>query len=89
MLKAKETLSELGGVLNIFQRAPEEWYRSLMKVRNIGFSEKDILDKISERQEARQRKEWDLADRIRKELEDKGIILEDKKDKTGWKVRVG
>nr|NIM03698.1 cysteine--tRNA ligase [bacterium]NIO73965.1 cysteine--tRNA ligase [bacterium] len=54
-----------------------------------GFSEKDILDKISERQEARQRKEWDLADRIRKELEDKGIILEDKKDKTGWKVRVG
>ncbi len=89
VLKAKETLSELGGVLNIFQRAPEEWYRSLMKVRNIGFSEKDILDKISERQEARQRKEWDLADRIRKELEDKGIILEDKKDKTGWKVRVG
>ncbi len=30
-----------------------------------------------------------LADAIRKELEEKGIILEDKKDRTDWKVKVG
>ena len=29
------------------------------------------------------------ADAIRKELEEKGIILEDKKDRTDWKVKVG
>jgi cysteinyl-tRNA synthetase len=87
--KAKETLSELGGVLNIFQRTPEEWYRSLMQVKDIGLSEKDILDKISERKEARLRKDWNLADKIRKELEEKKIILEDKKDRTVWRIRVG
>jgi cysteinyl-tRNA synthetase len=30
-----------------------------------------------------------MADRIRKELEEKGIILEDKKDKTTWKIKIG
>jgi len=86
---AKKTLVELGGVLNIFQRAPEEWYKALMKVKNIGLSEKDTLDKISERNEARQRKDWNLADKIRDELEEKGIILEDKKDRTTWRIKVG
>ncbi len=89
ILKAKETLTELGSVLNIFQRTPEEWYTALMKVKNIGLTEKDIIDKISERQEAREIKDWALADKIRKELDEKGIILEDKKDRTTWKVRVG
>lgn len=87
--KTKETLTELGRVFNILQRTPEEWYKSLMKVKNIGLSEKDIPDKISERKEARQRKDWSLADRIRKELEEKGIILEDKKDRTTWRIKVG
>ncbi len=89
VLKAKETLAELGGVLNIFQRTPEEWYKALMKVKNIGLTEKDIIDKISERQEARQKKDWALADKIRKELDGKGIILEDKKDRTTWRVKIG
>jgi cysteinyl-tRNA synthetase len=87
--KSKELLSEVGKVLNIFGRAPEEWYRSLMVAKKIGLSEKEILEKIQERQDARQRKEWDVADRIRKELEERGIILEDKADRTDWKVKVG
>ena len=49
-----------------------------MKVKNIGFTEKILLTK-SPRQEARQKKDWALADKIRKELDGKGIILEDKK----------
>jgi len=60
-----------------------------MKLRNIDVSEKEILEKIKERREARQRKDWQAADTIRKGLEDKGIILEDKKERTDWKVRVG
>ena len=47
------------------------------------------LEKIKERREARQKKDWHPADAIRKELEEKGIILEDKKDRTDWKVKVG
>ena len=87
--KTKKILSEIGKVLNIFGRTPEEWYRSLMVMKKIGLSEKEILEKIKQRQDARQRKEWEVADRIRKELEGKGIILEDKADRTDWKVKVG
>jgi cysteinyl-tRNA synthetase len=87
--RTKAILIELGGVLNIFQRTPEEWYGALMKVKNVGLHEQDIHDRISARQEARNRKDWDTADKIRKELEARGIVLEDKKDGTAWKIKVG
>ena len=87
--KVNELLSEAGRVLNIFGRSPEEWYRSLMTTKNVGLSEKEILDKIKERQDARQRKEWAMADSIRNELDEKGIILEDKEGRTDWKVKAG
>ncbi len=87
--QTKELLFEAGEILNIFGRTPHVWYLSLMEIRNIGLSEKNILEKIKERQDARQKKDWHIADAIRKELEEKGIILEDKKDGTDWKVKVG
>ncbi|MBI4654157.1 MAG: cysteine--tRNA ligase [Nitrospirae bacterium] len=87
--KSKEVLTELGNILNIFNRTPHEWYISLMKVKNVGFTEGDILNEITKRHGARQKKDWALADKIRNELEEKGIILEDKKDTTKWKIKVG
>ncbi|MEW6215235.1 MAG: cysteine--tRNA ligase [Nitrospirota bacterium] len=89
LLETKELLTEAGKILNIFDRTPDEWYRSLLVTKKIGLFEKEILDLIKERQDARQRKDWATADIIRKELEENGIILEDKKDRTDWKVRVG
>ena len=86
--KSKEALERSGRVLNIFQRTPEEWQRALMKTRKVGLGEDDILFRIEERRRAREAKDWASADRIRNELEEKGIILEDKKDGTGWKVRI-
>ncbi|SPQ00756.1 Cysteine--tRNA ligase (modular protein) [Candidatus Sulfobium mesophilum] len=86
--KADEMLRETGNVLNLFHRTPEEWYRALMAVKGIGLTEDDILARITERQAARERKDWADADFIRKELDEKGILLEDRKDGTGWKVRV-
>jgi len=87
--KTTEPLSEVGDVLNIFGRTPDEWYQALMVTKKIGLSENEIVEKIKERQDARQRKDWEMADRIRRALEEKGIILEDKKDRTDWKVKVG
>jgi len=87
--KTKELFSEARDVLNIFGRTPQEWYLSLMVTKKIGFSEKDIIEKIRGRQDARQNKDWARADVIRKELEEKGIILEDKKDGTDWKIKSG
>lgn len=86
--ESRDRLNESGNVLNIFTRTPEQWYKALIAIKNIGFKEEDIITKIDERQKARELKDWAAADTIREELEEKGIILEDKKDGTGWKVKI-
>lgn len=47
--------------------------------------EADIEAKIAERQAARKAKNYALADQIRKELSDRGILLEDTKEGVKWK----
>ena len=89
VVQSRDLLAEVGGVLNIFNKTPREWYSSLMKVKKIALSEKDLQGKINERQRARENKDWAAADNVRNELAEKGIILEDKKDGTAWKIRVG
>jgi len=46
---------------------------------------KDIEDLVEEREKARKDKDWAKADKIRDELKEKGIILEDTKDGVRWK----
>lgn len=85
---AQNLLKEAGDVLNLFTRTPEEWYASLMRVKQIPMTESDILAKIRERRQARENKNWAAADNIRKDLDAQGVILEDKKDGTTWKIKV-
>ncbi len=89
VIQASELLSEIGEVLNIFNKTPEGWYSSLMKVKKIDISESRLNEKIDERQRARETKDWATADKIRDELAEKGIILEDKKEGTTWKIKAG
>jgi cysteinyl-tRNA synthetase len=89
LIEAQQMLSEAGGILNIFQRSSRQWYVSLMHVKNVGLSEEDIRARLTARHEARRAKNWEMADTIRKELEAKGVILEDKKDRTDWKIKAG
>jgi len=49
--------------------------------------EKDVEQLIEEREKARKDKNWELSDKIRDELEAKGIILEDTAEGTHWKKR--
>jgi cysteinyl-tRNA synthetase len=74
-------LRGLGGVLGILQRDP----KSFLQARPAGVSEQWIAGKIAEREAARQRKDYAAADRIRKELLDNGIVLEDQGGKTTWR----
>jgi cysteinyl-tRNA synthetase len=70
-------LKALGGVLGLLQRDPVAFFQ--------GKSEQWIEEKIAEREAARKRKDYAAADRIRKELFDQGIVLEDKDGKTTWR----
>jgi cysteinyl-tRNA synthetase len=74
-------LRGLGGVLGLLQREP----MSFLQARPAGVSEEWISGKIAEREAARKRKDYGAADRIRKELSDSGIALEDKGGKTTWR----
>jgi cysteinyl-tRNA synthetase len=87
--QALSALGEAGAVLRIFQREPEQWYRAVMEVKDIGLRAEDIEELIRRRQEARQHKDWGAADGIRHELEQKGILLEDAPGGTAWRVKVG
>ncbi len=83
-------LREAGGVLGLFMRTPDEWYRSVMEVKDVGLTEDDIDSFIQRRNEARKNKDWSSADAIREELAAKGVILEDKPGGvTAWRVKVG
>ncbi len=86
--KAKHVLNSVEQVLNLFNRTPAEWNIALLKSKKIALSEAEIESKIEERRIARQSKDWASADAVRKELDGKGIILEDKRDGTSWKVKI-
>jgi cysteinyl-tRNA synthetase len=86
--KAEELLKDAGSILNIFTRTPEDWNRALMRFKCPDVTEEFIISKIQERQKARGLKDWTAADAIRKELDEKGVVLEDKKEGTSWKVKI-
>jgi cysteinyl-tRNA synthetase len=86
--RAKNILREICAVLNLFSRTPAQWNIDLLKIKKIPLSETDIENKIRDRKTARENKDWARADSIRKELEANGIILEDKRDATSWKVKI-
>ena len=46
-----------------------------------------INQKIKDRNEARKKGNYKVADTLRKELEDNDVIIEDKQDKTTWKYK--
>lgn len=87
--EAVNVINKAAGVLNIFHRMPGQWYVSLMRTHGIPLSEADIDEKIRLRNDARRHKNWDEADVIRDELMKLGIVLEDRLDKTVWKIKTG
>ena len=60
----------------------QEFKKNILEI-----SEEEILQKIKDRNTARDNKNYQLADEIRNELLDKGILIEDKDDKTTWKIK--
>ena len=70
------------GLLN---ESKEDWLK--FKKSKISISEKEILNQIDKRNTARDKKNYDEADKIRSELLDKGVLIEDKDGKTTWKFK--
>ena len=71
---AARQLKALGAVLGLLQRDPQ----AFCTLRRLAKSDAWIDERIAARQAARKNKNFGEADRIRQELPDKGIVLEDK-----------
>lgn len=77
------TLKQLAGVIGLLQDDPEHYLQSGQSAD--GLSNDDIDSMIQQRQQAKADKNWAEADRIRDELKDQGVILEDKGADTTWR----
>ena len=81
----KKLFNQACNFIGLLLEDEEKW--NSYKKANIKISEEEILKKIDERNNARKNKEFRLADKIRNELSENGILIEDKDDKTTWKYK--
>jgi len=73
-------LKGLAAVLGLLERDPQAFLQG-----GAGPADKDVQDKIDARLAARKARNYAEADRIRKELEAAGIVLEDSSQGTTWR----
>ena len=78
---------EIGNILGIFKQSPKSYFEQKRQtgIKKEAIDPKLIEKLIHERTQARKSKDWAKADKIRDELLEKNIILEDRADGTVWK----
>ena len=84
-LRALKKMAEVLGLLEepqaFFRKKKDRWLKSH------GLSTEAIDELLRQRNRARSDKRWHEADRIRSELKDKGIVVEDSPHGTTWRVQ--
>lgn len=77
-------LRQLANVLGVLQLNPDEFLQGSASHSEVDVAKVEAL--INARLEARTNKNWAESDRIRDELKDMGVIIEDSKDGTTWRI---
>ena len=83
--QSKKSFNSACKLIGLFNLNKDEWEK--FKKIKIDISETFILKKINDRLIAKQKGDFKLADQIRNELLSKGVVIEDQKDKTIWKLK--
>ena len=77
------TLRALGHVLGVLQQPPENYLKK--GLQGAGLADEEIEGLIAARQAARVAKNFVESDRLRQQLAQSGVIVEDKAGKTEWR----
>lgn len=78
----KKLLIASAHLMGLLYKTPEEWFKGSSPE---GLSETEIDALIRKRADARKAKDFATADAVRKELADKGVLIEDTPAGTQWK----
>ncbi len=84
-LEDKKEFVSACNFIGLLTETKEEW-ENFKKNKSI-LNDELIEIKIKERNQARDNKNYELADKIRNELLEKGVQIEDKNGKTSWKFK--
>ena len=89
MNKIKEEFFRLYGIIGLFKEENEKLISDLKGkyIEKLGLTVSEIEEAIAKRAEAKLEKNYDVADKIRSELDAKGIILNDSKEGTTWDIK--
>jgi cysteinyl-tRNA synthetase len=79
-MKDGTTLKKLSGVLGLLQDDPKKFFQF-----GATLSDEEIDQQIALRNAARDKKDFQTADKIRDSLTEQGIILDDSSEGTTWK----
>jgi cysteinyl-tRNA synthetase len=86
--QTEKTLREIGAVLGLFIEEPDHYLRLDREREAVkrGMAIAEIEALIAARRSARDAKEWQRADEIRKDLAVRGVILKDTPTATTWTI---
>ena len=87
--KMLSEITECYKVLGFFEQEPQKFIDEMKEkyLNKLGLDKNFIEEKINERKEAKQNKNYELADSIRSSLDEKGIILNDTVEGTIWDIK--
>ncbi len=81
--RLKAVILNAAKLMGLLQEDPERWFTD--GIGEEGISAEEIESMIQSRVQAKLDKDYARADEIRKELKDKGVVLEDSREGTKWK----
>ena len=90
-IEAAQLLKNSSPILGLLENTSENWFKTNSfnqdHLSTKKLTKRQILELIEKRANAKTKKDFELADKIRKSLDDEGIVLEDNANGTDWRYK--